>query len=298
MRIENKEIKVSGRWLRIARLDADMYQYLADPVAAIGSLCAAQQGIDLFTFTQTIFDTAPRYDYSMEWENLAVLPISTFAHWWSNQINCKVRNQARLVDKKGVVVHEVPFSEELVRGVWEIYNETPVRQGRPYSHYGKSLEEVYREEATYLDSSTFIGAYMGEELIGFIKMVEDESKLQSGLMNIVSKIAHRDKAPNNALMAQAVRSCSERGIGHLVYSHFAYGMRQRDNLTYFKERNGFQRVNLPRYYVPLTAWGRVALGAGLHHRFVDRLPEGLGEKLRELRSKWYGRRETTAAAGG
>jgi hypothetical protein len=129
-------------------------------------------------------------------------------------------------------------------------------------------------------------------------MVEDESKLQAGLMNIVSKIAHRDKAPNNALMAQAVRSCSERGIGHLVYSHFAYGMRQRDNLTYFKERNGFQRVDLPRYYVPLTTWGRAALGAGLHHRLVDRLPEGLGEKLRELRSKWYGRRETTATAGG
>ncbi|HET9098867.1 MAG TPA: hypothetical protein VFN62_00625, partial [Acidobacteriaceae bacterium] len=152
---------------------------------------------------------------------------------------------------------------------------------------------VYREEATYLDSSVFIGAYLGSELIGFIKMMWDENRIQAGLMNIVSKIGHRDKAPTNALVAHAVRACAARGIPHIVYSHFAYGRRERDNLTDFKERNGFKRVDLPRYYVPLSSWGAVAFRLGLHHRMVDRLPEPVGERLREMRGKWYMRRQQT-----
>lgn len=291
LRVCNQQIRVSGGKVRIARLDADMYQFLADPVPVIHGVRDLRQRIDLFTFTQTIIDTAPRYAYPMEWENLAVLPVSTFAEWWDKQIGFKARNKAKQAEKRGAVVREVPFGEELVHGIREIYNETPVRQGRRYPHFGKSFEQVYREEATYLESSTFIGAYVGGELIGFIKMVADEANIQAGLMNIVSKIEHRDKAPTNALVAQAVRSCADRGIRHLVYSHFAYGKRERDNLTDFKERNGFKRVDLPRYYVPLTAWGRVALRMGLHHRIVDRLPEGMGETLREMRSRWYSRRD-------
>src|SRR6266567_3518182 len=283
MRVCDKEIRVSGGLVRTARLDADMYHFLTDPAAMIEGLRASGTRIDLFTFTQTIVETTPKYSYPMEWENLAVLPVSTFEEWWEKQIGFKARNKAKQAEKKGVVLREVPFGEELVRGIQEIYNETPVRQGRPYPHFGKDLEAVYREAATYLDSSTFIGAYLGEELIGFIKMVADEAGVQAGLMNIVSKVSHRDKAPTNALMAQAVRSAASRGIRHIVYSHFAYGKRERDNLTDFKERNAFGRVDLPRYYVPLTPLGRIALTLGLHHRFVDRLPQNIGEKLRELR---------------
>lgn len=296
MRVCNKEIRVSGGLVRIARLDADMYHFLTEPTATIGALRASSQRIDLFTFTQTIVDTAPKYSYPMEWENLAVLPISTFENWWEKQIGFKARNKAKQAEKKGVALREVPFGRELVEGIWQIYNETPIRQGRSYPHFGKDLETVYREAATYLEYSTFIGAYVGDELIGFIKMVADESGAQAGLMNIISKIGHRDKAPTNALMMQAVRSAAARGIRNIVYSHYAYGKRERDNLTDFKERNAFGRVDLPRYYVPLTPWGRFALKLGLHHRFVDRLPHDMGEKLRELRSKWYNRSHQSAKA--
>jgi hypothetical protein len=287
---------VSGGLVKIARLDADMYQFLTEPTAMIKALRSSGRHIDLFTFTQTIVDTTPRYSYPMEWENLAVLPVTTFENWWEKQIGFKARNKAKQAEKKGVVLREVPFGGDLVGGIWQIYNETPVRQGRSYPHFGKDLETVYRETATYLEFSTFVGAYLGDELIGFIKMVADEAGVQAGLMNIVSKISHRDKAPTNALMAQAVRSATARGIKNIVYSHFAYGKRERDNLTDFKERNAFQRVDLPRYYVPLTPFGRMALSLGLHHRFVDRLPHDMGEKLRELRSKWYNRSHESAKA--
>src|ERR1700676_468528 len=165
MRVCNKEIRVSGGLVRIARLDADMYHFLDEPVAMIEGLRASGKHIDLFTFTQTIVDTKPKYSYPMEWENLAVLPVSTFEEWWDKQIGFKARNKAKQAEKKGIVLREVPFGEELVRGIWEIYNETPVRQGRPYPHFGKSVEAVYQESATYLEYSTFIGAYVGEELI-------------------------------------------------------------------------------------------------------------------------------------
>jgi hypothetical protein len=177
-----------------------------------------------------------------------------------------------------------------VKGIREVYNESHVRQGARNTHYGKDFQTVYREEATFLDSSIFIGAYLGDELIGFIKLVYDETRTQAGLLNIVSMVRHRDKAPTNALIAQAVRSCAERGISYLVYSNFTYGKRQQNSLADFKERNGFQRIEVPRYYVPLTRAGKVAYQLGLHRRFADYVPAPLAAKLRELRAAWYNRK--------
>jgi hypothetical protein len=107
------------------------------------------------------------------------------------------------------------------------------------------------------------------------------------MMHIVSLLQYRDKAPTNALIAQAVRSCADRGISYLVYSQFAYGNKLRSSLSDFKERNGFRRVDIPRYYVPLTRWGSLALAMGLHHRLAERVPEPVAARIRELRSAWY-----------
>src|SRR5258708_38943570 len=102
-------------------------------------------------------------------------------------------------------------------------------------------------------------------------------------MHIVSMLQHRDKAPTNALVAQAVRSCADRGISSLVYSKFAYGKKLRSSLSDFKERNGFQCVDIPRYYAPLTRWGALAFGLGLHNRLTERMSEPLAAKLRAWR---------------
>ncbi len=244
-----RDIRIHGRLVRIAALDADKYQ---------------------------------------------AIPISTFEHWWTQQIGFKARNKAKQAEKKGVSVREVPFDDALVRGIWIIYNECPIRQGKPFGHYGKSLETVYKEEATFLESSVFIGAFLGEEMIGFIKLVHDETRMQAGLMNIVSMVRERDKAPTNALVAQAVKSCAQRGISFLVYSNFAYGKKQRDTLSDFKERNAFQKMDLPRYYVPLTGLGTLALRLGLHKKLTDHVPEPVLAKIRVLRNAWYSRKFQSA----
>jgi hypothetical protein len=282
-----REVVVRGRLCRIAHVDADDYKFLDDPVARIDELRHSKAGIDIFTFLQALPDTTPKHNYPIEWDNLAVLNISTYEQWWTKQIGFKARNKAKQAEKKGVTIREVPFDDALVQGIWEIYNECPVRQERLFPHYGKSLEEVRRMSATYLDSSVFIGAFDEGKLIGFIKLVIDDSGTQAGMMHIISLLQARDKAPTNALVAHAVRSCAERNIPHLVYSKFAYGKKTQSSLSDFKERNAFRQVNVPRYYVPLTKWGAAALSMGLHHKLIDRLPESFAAKLRQLRSNWY-----------
>lgn len=285
-----KEIRTDGRLIRIAFLDGEGYQSLEDAEAALVALRKSEARIDLFTFIQKLSDTLPKYSYPMEWDNMAVLPISTFDDWMTHKIDFKVRNKIRKSAKNGVVVREVPFDDALIQGISGIYNESPIRQGRRFWHYRKDLDTLRRMKATFLDRSVFIGAFFEGNLIGFVKLVTNEDRSQAGLMHILSMIQHRDKAPTNALIAQAVRSCAERGIPYLWYANFSYGKKQRDYLADFKRHNGFQRIEVPRYYVPLTVAGRVALRLGLHHSIADWIPEPVAATYRRIRSLWYAKR--------
>jgi hypothetical protein len=285
-----RDIKISGGLVRTARVDADKFRFVDEPELLLADLRRSRERIDLFTFMQRLPDPTPKHSYPMELDNLAAIRITTFEKWWNQQIGFKARNKAKQAEKKGVTLREVAFDDSLAQGIWEIYNETPIRQGRRFPHYGKDLETVRREAATFLDCSFFIGAFFEGKLIGFVKLTSDETQIQAGLMHIISMVGHRDKAPTNALVAHAVRACAERDIQYLVYSNFAYGKKQRDSLSDFKERNGFERIDLPRYYIPLTPLGRLALKLGLHRRIVDHFPEPLMARLRELRASVYSRR--------
>jgi hypothetical protein len=281
---------IEGRLIRIARLDAEGYDFLEEPEVALRELRKSKARVDLFTFIQKLADTAPNYQYPMERDNMAVLSVSTFDHWTKEQIDFKVRNKVRKAAKSGVVVREVPFEDDLIRGICAIYSESPIRQGKPFWHYRKDFESLRRMKGTFLERSIFIGAFLDGSLIGFAKLVTDKNRSQAGLMHIVSMIQHRDKAPTNALIAQAVRSCAERGIPRLWYANFTYGKKQPDSLADFKRHNGFQKIEIPRYYVPLTVAGRIALRLGLHHSAVEWIPEPVSSTYRRIRSSWYARR--------
>jgi hypothetical protein len=293
LELSGKEIRINGRLIRIAFIDGEGYQFLDDPVAALKALGNGPR-IDLFTFIQRLSDTAPRYSYPMELDNMAALRVTTFDDWMTKQIDFKVRNKARKAGKNGVVVREAAYDEAYVRGIQAIYNESPVRQGKPFWHYGKDLEAVRKMNGTFLERSIFIGAYLEEKLIGFVKLVFDEEKSQAGLMQIVSMIGHQDKAPTNALIAQAVQSCAERGISYLWYANMSYGKKQADGLADFKRHNGFQKIEVPRYYVPLTLPGRLALRLNLHHGLSELIPEPIAATYRKIRKQWYGKQVATA----
>src|SRR5882757_7072987 len=95
IRICREQISVQGRLLRIARLEADRYRLLEYPEAMLAGLLTCGTRIDLFTFMQRLPQTVPKYNYPMEWDNLAAVTVTTFEHWWSKQIGFKARNKAR-----------------------------------------------------------------------------------------------------------------------------------------------------------------------------------------------------------
>jgi hypothetical protein len=283
------DLRVEGRVFRIGRLAAEGFEYVDRPEPFIDVL-RQNRAVDLFTFMQRLPHTTPKYAYPLEWDNLAALPISTFDEWWTKRIDGKTRNMVRRGEKKGLLVREVEFDGQLVKGIHEIYNESAIRLGRPFPHYGKDEDTVRRVSATFMESSIFMAAFLETRIVGFAKLTIDEARSQAAIMHIVGMIRHRDKSITNALIAQAVRSCESRKIPYLVYANFSYGKKQRDGLSDFKDSNGFQRIDLPRYYVPITRAGALALQLGIHRRVVDFLPGCLVKRFRELRSGWYSRK--------
>jgi len=294
LKICGKEIQINGAVVKVARPDGDKYTFPDDPEKFVKELKKCGRRADVFTFLQKLPDTSPKYAYPFEMDNLAVLPVTTFDNWWNNQIRSYPRNRARQAGKRGVVMRVVPYGEELIRGICGIYNETPVRQGKKFPHYGMTLERARAYAGTHLDQSFYVGAFIGDEMIGFIKLTADESFTQASLVHILSMVKHKDKAPTNALIAEAVKVCAERKIAYLIYENFAYGKKVGDSLSHFKEVNGFQRVDIPRYYVPLTSIGRLAMRFALHHRLSDLVPDAFASKFRELRRNWYERRFQTS----
>ncbi len=79
---------------------------------------------------------------------------------------------------------------------------------------------------------------------------------------------------------------------YLVYGKYIYGKRTRTQVIVFKDRNGFERVDIPKYYIPLTLKGRVLLTLRLHHGVAELFPERIISFLIGLRTKWYGRKFT------
>jgi hypothetical protein len=280
MVVDGQEIVITGGRVTTARLAEEWYQDVAAPVYMLEAIRKSKVKVDLFTFWQRLPETHPKYRYYMEWESIAALPITSFAHWWNQQINAKTRNVIRKAEKMGVVVKQAEFDQEFIRGMTDIFNETPIRQQKPFWHYGKDAETIKREFSRYLFREELFGAYYNEELIGFIFLAYAEK--YALLSQIISKVGQRDKAPNNALMAKAVETCSQKNMPYLVYALWLTG-----GLGDFKRHNGFEQVDLPRYYVPLTRKGQIILNLRLHHGLVGIIPERYKTPLITLRRTWY-----------
>lgn len=283
-----RTIIASGKWIRIARVrDEDWLEgdVVRDPEACIDKIRSENLKADIFTFSQKIPNTTPNFDYPYEWDNVAAIPTEDYTCWWDQRVSQVVRKNVRRSAKRGVEIREVQFSDDLLRSIIEINNETPVRQGRPFWHYQKSFEIVKKDYATLLDRSEFIGAFFENKLIGFIKMIYMGDV--AGILQILSMNAHYDKRPANALLARAVEICNKKGIKYLTYGKYIYGGNSKSQLTEFKRRNGFEQILIPRYYVPLTVKGKLAMRFSLHHGLKRLLPDSLIATASGLRSKYY-----------
>jgi hypothetical protein len=298
--IDGRTVIVTGKYIKIAIVnDEELFEGDAvdNPDRIIAELKDGAVKADIFSFAQKPARPGPRLAYYMELDNAAVIPITTSSDWWEKRLPQETRRNVRRAAKLGIIVRSAEFNDEFVRGIVEIYNETPIRQGRIFWHYGKDFEAVKKENSTYLDRSEFIGAYFKDELVGFAKIVYVERT--ASIMQILSKNAHSDKRPSNALVAKAVEIGEKRGMLYLMYCKYIYGKNDKSALTEFKRRNGFEQVLYPRYYVPLTLKGRVILWLRLHHGLSGLVPKSLWLVLVGARAKFFqmvGRPKPAAAA--
>lgn len=276
--IAGQQYTVSSGPAKVVSLEDEWFEDVNDPDHVIQTLKSSGLRADVFTFWQRVPASEPKYSYHLEWESLAVLPISTYDNWFNKQIKGTTRNMIRKSQKAGIQVRDCTFDDDFVRGMTEIFNETPVRQGRAFWHYGKDFETIKRQFSRYLYREDLIGAYNGNEFVGFV-MLGNANKY--GLLGqFLSKLTHRDKAINNALIAHTVQVCEKRNLPFLVYGYWG-----ASSLGDFKHNSGFTEMKVPRYFVPLTAKGNLALKLQLHKGWKAALPAPVTNVLKTAR-KW------------
>lgn len=285
MLIENKEIRITGKLVRVAALKEEWDSDIADPESFLRILKNANTHADLFTFTQRLPESTPKFDYYMEWDSCAAIPIIDYDYWLKKQVCQNSRKKIGLAKRKGVEIRLCDFSDDLVHSIIEIYHETPILQGKPNRQYNTDFETAKRLNSTFLDRAQFIGAYYKGELIAYIKLVDAKRFMRT--MGILVKVAHRDKGAMNLLIAKAVEICAERGLPYLTYASFNYGKRGSGTLRDFKKNLGFESIILPRYYIPFNGRGKMQLALKLHKGIGDLLPERLTRAILNVRNQWY-----------
>ena len=279
--IEGQVYAIRRGPVTVVRLHDEWYEDVRDPARVIEALRErADFRPDVFTFWQRVPDLEPRYPYFVRSELVAGLPVTTYGDWYERQIKKTTRNRIRKSERAGVEIRECAYDDAFVTGMTEIFNETPIRQGRRFWHYGKSVETVRREFSRFLFREELLGAYLGQELIGFAML--GHAGRFADLGQVISRLMHRDKAVNNALVAKAVDVCAQRRIPYLLY-----GPWEGDSLGNFKQNCGFQRLKVPRYVVALSSKGRLALRVGAYGDFMGLIPMGVRMMLKRLRREWY-----------
>jgi hypothetical protein len=233
-----------------------------------------EQKVGIYTFLDRKWCcpiSNPPANWIREDDNVGLLEIKTYDQWWQ-AIGKKTRNMVRKAEKSGVKVEVVEPSDKLAEGIWKIYNETPIRQERAFTHYGESLELV-KSNMYQSKNNTFIGAYLDGELVGFLQILYGDNI--AIVSNILSLQRHWDKSLNNALLAKAVEVCASKQQRWLMYGRIG----NHPSLDRFKENNGFEKYPISRYYIPLTRKGSLAIRLGLHREFKDALPESVKNPL-------------------
>lgn len=270
---ENLEVRKKG-FLKIAKY-SEQHEYVRDIVPSVRFVEKLwERRSDIFTFIERRWSqpiTNPSSNWRKVDDNIALLQINSYDAWWQS-IGKKTRNMIRKAEKSGVIVQVVQPSEKLSEGIWKIYNETPFRQGRAFSHYGLSLESV-RSGVFASKNDTFIAAILDDEIIGFVQLAYGNNI--AIISQILSLQQHWDKAINNALIAKTVEVCASKNVQWVMYGRIG----NHPSLDKFKENNSFTKYPLTRYYIPLSRKGKIAMMLGLHRNLKDVVPEPIKKPL-------------------
>jgi hypothetical protein len=287
--ILGKTFYATGTWMRTARVRSEemMEDELPNPASYIEELKGSGSKLlkaDILTFPQKLPSTEPKYPYPFERESVAAIHLTSFNQWWES-LPQETRKNVRRSAKRGVVVRIAKFDDELIRGIREVNDDSPMRQGMRNAYYGKGPEETRKLYGDFCGRCDFICAYHGEEMIGFLHLVYRNGI--ASILNLTTKPSHFDKRPANSLMAEAVRLCETKGISYIGYGLYNYGNKRDSPLREFKIRCGFEEILVPRFFVPLTGWGAICVRAKLHRGLIGILPQPAITAGLSMRTLWY-----------
>lgn len=286
---DGKKLIATGKWLRTAKVRGEemMEKELENPEACVNKLkdeASAALKADIFTFTQKIPETHPKYFYHVEWESVAAIHLTSFREWWEG-LPQETRKNVRRSQKRGVTVRTNEFNDDLIQAIRQVNDESPLRQGMRNGYFGKTHEETKKLYGEFKGRCDFICAYFGDELIGFLHLVFRGEV--ASILNLTTKPSHFDKRPANALMAKMVELCEAKSISHISYGLYNYGNKRDHPLRTFKIRNGFREILMPRFFVPLNSWGRLCMRARFHRGLLGILPHSVITFAAGARSLMY-----------
>jgi hypothetical protein len=268
--VDNELRTMEFRKKNLLKMARDATEYERDIIPTTNLIeKLGERGVDIFTFLERRW--CHTFPDSNLWirgnDNIALLHVTGYDDWWKN-IGKKTRNMIRKAEKSGVKTEIAAINDNLARGIWKICNETPIRQGRAFSHYGTPLAAV-RESLSSTQNVAYVGAYLQDELVGFIQLVHGDRI--TIISQILSLQEHWDKAVSNALVAKAIEVCASSRAEWVMYGR----MGNHPTLDSFKQNNGFSPFQLTRYYVPLTRKSKIAVKLRLHRELKDALPQTL-----------------------
>ena len=289
MEVNGDKLLTRGKRLKIARVRGEEMKEkeLENPYQYVAALKNDKNHIlnaDIFSFTQKLPATQPKYPYPIEWESIAAINLSSYKQWWEG-LSQVTRKNVRRAEKRGVEIKIKEFDEDLVEGLQGVNNDSPTRQGMKNAYYGLTSEETRERYGEFVGRCDFICAYSGEEMIGFLHLVYRGDV--ASILNLTTKASHFDKRPANALMAKAVEICEARRITYISYGLYNYGNKRDSSLLEFKVRNGFVEILVPRYFVPLTLWGWLGIKAKFHRGLIGNLPPSVIAAAVRAREFWY-----------
>ena len=253
-----------------------------------------KKGADVFSFVERgwCFKMPnSRSEWKPSEDNVALLTIDSYRSWLRGIIRKTHHNPVKRALKKGVTVVQAEAGDVLFEAIWRIYNETPVRQDRAFTHYGLTLEAVrniFVNEAKN-PGAFFVAACFEGSIVGFMQVnVHGETAV---IRQILSLMKYWKKSINKAMIAKTVEVCSSRGVRWLVYARIG----NHPSLDKFKEENGFVRFDVRRFYVPLSRKGKVAMRIGLHRDLKDSMPS-FAKKIAIPLYNWNSKRKLSKLA--
>jgi hypothetical protein len=110
--IDGRTVIVGGGWLKMATVqDEDLLEgdTVSDPTSFIAKLRQSELQADVFTFFQKLPHSEPKYKLPIEWDNAAVIPITTYSEWLEKRIESSVRRAVKKAVKSGVTVRIAEF---------------------------------------------------------------------------------------------------------------------------------------------------------------------------------------------